>query len=407
MKEQLHKRLNQEFVEKILDAFNRHKMSEKEACGLLGIKRARLYKLRKVWRKKRAKGEFKLYNREDSVTRKIDKKAEEFLDKEFRYITCEASKDFRNKFNFAVLSEEVEKHCGIKVHRSTIRRLALRNGYYHALPEEKEKAYIRFEMAGIGMLFQHDTSIHCWIPCLGGLQGLIMTEDDYSRLVVGGLITKRETSWDHLVETKEVVLNVGGIAQAYYLDNHSIFRFPQHDGIHVTYIKQEDEGEVQFKRVIEKLGSHPIYIQEGEKEGRGKIEKRFDYFQRRVPYLCERYKVKEISEANKILREEISYYNEKRVHEETEEIPIKRWNKAKASGKSYIIPIPEGIDWDYVFSLHYDRTVDKYGAISFEGKKYTVDRFIGKKVTLCLIPKKKFMIYSKKNEEKLCEYWLG
>jgi len=38
---------------------------------------------------------------------------------------------------------------------------------------------------------------------------------------------------------------------------------------------------------------------------------------RRIPYLCERYSIKSLSEAQKILNEVISFYNEERVHEET------------------------------------------------------------------------------------------
>ena len=49
MKSQLHKRLPQDFVEEILEAFNSHRLSEEEACELLGLTRARLYRLRQRW----------------------------------------------------------------------------------------------------------------------------------------------------------------------------------------------------------------------------------------------------------------------------------------------------------------------------------------------------------------------
>lgn len=45
MKSQLHKRLPLEFVLGVLEAFNEHRLSEEKACELLGIKRARLYRL--------------------------------------------------------------------------------------------------------------------------------------------------------------------------------------------------------------------------------------------------------------------------------------------------------------------------------------------------------------------------
>lgn len=51
MSGQLHKRLSKSFVEEILEAFNEHLISESEekACDMLGVRRSRLYELRKRW----------------------------------------------------------------------------------------------------------------------------------------------------------------------------------------------------------------------------------------------------------------------------------------------------------------------------------------------------------------------
>ena len=46
---QLHKRLPQEFIQGVLEAFNDHRMGEDRACQMLGIHRAQLYKLRRRW----------------------------------------------------------------------------------------------------------------------------------------------------------------------------------------------------------------------------------------------------------------------------------------------------------------------------------------------------------------------
>jgi len=47
MGQQLHKRLPKEFVEEALEAFNEKRLTEERACELLGIGRARLYRLRR------------------------------------------------------------------------------------------------------------------------------------------------------------------------------------------------------------------------------------------------------------------------------------------------------------------------------------------------------------------------
>jgi len=186
------------------------------------------------------------------------------------------------------------------------------------------------------------------------------------------------------------------------VDQHSIFRFVKHKGIHVTYTVGEDEGKIQFKRALESLGIGVIYAHSP--EAKGKIEKQFDYFQRRLPFLCEKHKVKKISEAEKILDELISFYNEKHVHEETHETPNERWKKGIREGKSRLRPLSEEIDLDYVFSLHYQRKVKKDGTISFGGERWKVGKFPKDTVTVCFIPKKKIMIF--KDKQKLREYHL-
>ena len=54
MGHQLYRRLPQAFVVETLEAFNDHRMTERQACALLGLKRARLYELRREWLRQRA-----------------------------------------------------------------------------------------------------------------------------------------------------------------------------------------------------------------------------------------------------------------------------------------------------------------------------------------------------------------
>jgi len=58
MAEQLAKRTTKQWVSQVLQQFNEKKISEKDACELLGIKRSRLYTLRKNWLRATLKGNF-------------------------------------------------------------------------------------------------------------------------------------------------------------------------------------------------------------------------------------------------------------------------------------------------------------------------------------------------------------
>ena len=399
MRERIHKRLPVEFVQEVLESFNQHRISEKEAMELLGVKRSRLHQIRKRWLLKNRKRPFRLWQRVDNAFHVLTEEVRQWLDKELQYI-CQEADLFRGKFNFAFLAEEAEKRFGRPFCRNSLRLYALRSGYYHALPEEKGKVYTRFETSGPGALFQHDSSYHLWVPHRRGKQYLILTKDDYSRKVVGAKLVEAETSFEHL-QTVRQTISTYGLPLAYDLDNHSIFRFVLHQGVHVRYKLREDEGEIQFRRALSSLGVGMIYTGKRQAQAKGKVEKIFDYLQRRLPYLCEKQKVKETSEAQKILDNLVSYYNDQRIHEETEKIPTQRWQEAINNGKGKLKSLDPSIDLDRIFSIHLKRTVRKDGTIMFMGKKWPTGCPEGTPLTICLIPNQKFMIY--KEDKKLWE----
>jgi transposase InsO family protein len=402
MRERIHKRLPVEFVQEVLESFNQHRISEKEAMELLGVKRSRLHQLRKRWLLKNRKNPFCLWRRVNNAFHVISPEVEQWLHKELRYIRQEAE-TFRGRFNFAFLAEEAEKRFHRPFSRNSFRLYALKNGYYHALPDEKGKVYTRFETSGPGALFQHDSSYHLWLPSTAKKHYLILTKDDYSRSVVGARLVEVETSFEHLQTVRQTV-TAYGIPLAYYLDNHSIFRFVLHQGVHVRYKLREDEGEIQFRRGLGSLGIGMIYTGKRQAQAKGKVEKIFDYLQRRVPYLCEKHKVKDCAQAQKILDDLVSYYNDQRIHEETEEIPLKRWEQAINNGKGKLRPLEASVDLEKVFSIHLQRKARKDGTILFMGKKWPTGYPEGTSILICLIPNLKFMVY--KEDKKLWEVHL-
>ncbi len=397
MEKRIHKRLPVAFVKEVLESFNRHTIREEEAMELLGVRRSRLHQLRRRWLRSNRKKPFHLWQRSENAFHVLNDEIRTWLDQELHYIRHEAE-TFRGKFNFAFLAEEAEKRFHRSFQRNSLRLYALRTGYYHALPEEKGKVYTRFETSGPGALFQHDSSYHLWLPKLRKKHYLIVTKDDYSRRVVGARIVGIETSFEHLQTVRQTVCTYG-IPLAYYLDNHSIFRFVLHQGVHTKYKLREDEGQIQFRRALESLGIGMIYTGKRQAQAKGKIEKIFDYLQRRLPYQCEKHQVKNLLDAQKILDDLIAYYNDQRVHEETQEIPNRRWDKALQEGKGKLTPLEPSIDLERIFSIHLQRKARKDGTVMFMGKKWPVHCPDGTTLTVCLIPNLKFMIY--KDDKKL------
>lgn len=150
MTEQLAKRSTDQWVAQVLEQFNNYSITEKEACRLLGIKRASLYKLRKKWLKGDLKGEpFKLQTSGENKKCSLTPEIQDFLNQELSYIK-KAAYYYRSKFNFAFISEKVEQEFDVYIHRNTIRRFAINNGYYEQTTKEKQKPYIHFEMDSVG-----------------------------------------------------------------------------------------------------------------------------------------------------------------------------------------------------------------------------------------------------------------
>lgn len=401
MSEQIHKRFTREFVEEVLEGFHEGRIPEKIACELLEIKRIQLYDLRKRWLRCKGKGEeFRLYNRKSSAFHRFPDKVVRFLREELEYIRDKAEV-YNRKFNFEFLAQRAEVKFGKHFHRNSIRRFALREGYYTATPEEKEKVYVRFETSGPGALFQHDTSTHLWIPDTMVNNDLISTIDDYSRTIVGGKLVEKENAFEHLSVARRAIENYG-IPLSYYVDKHSLFKFVRYGGIHNVQRIVDEEAHIQFRRALNSLGVGIIYA--NSPQAKGKVERPFAYIQARLPFECERYHVKEVKEGNKILQGILYFYNEKRTHSEIEEIPIQRLNRATKEGKSKLRPISQEVDLDTIFSLHYQRKVKKDGTISYDDRKWKIGRFPEQEVTVCLVPNEKIIVL--KDEQKIGEFQL-
>jgi hypothetical protein len=402
MTAQLAKKATVQWVAQVLEQFNKHTITEKEACELLDIKRIQLYELRKRWLSANLKGEpFRLNASGENKKRAFSFEIQEFLHKELSYIKKE-SYHYRGKFNFAFISEKIEQNYGVSIHRNTIRRFALKNGYYEQTTKEKQKPCIRFEMDSVGALFQHDTSHHIWLPCTKRYHDLIMTKDDHSRRTVAFSLREVESAWHHLCLTRQT-FETFGIPLAYYVDKHSIFKFNLSDGcIHYNRRISEEEGKVQVKRALNALDITVLYANDA--KSKGKIEKPFDYYQRRLPQQCERYNVKTVKEAMKILADLVHFYDTKRIHMETEEVPLNRWNKAVKEGRCKLRPIPENTDLEAIFSLHFQRTVYNDATFKFQGKTYKLGQFPGRKITVGFVPGRKLMVFKDNQKIWQCHF---
>jgi hypothetical protein len=354
---QLHKRLSLQTVYQVIQQFREKKLSIKAACGLLEVCKSRLYQLEARWGPVPAAelAQNSLYERETPLS--LARDVQDFLREEIRFMKGE-SKVMQGHFNFALLAQECDKQFHQRFNRNTIRRWAIRESLYKPDVDPTGKAFTRFEMGGIGALFQHDSSIHIWVPAMKMATVLILTEDDHSRKVVGARLVPNDTSWHHLCAARQTIETYERPA-AYYTDNHKIFSI-------------STEIHAQFNRALRTLDILLKLTGKAHPEAKGKLEKRNDYFQRRIPYLCERYNVTNLTWGNKILDDEVAYYNQRHIHAEIKETPQQRWDRAMKEGRCYLRPLPDKASMDVIFGLHYERTLSKTGSFHFAGYTWQI-----------------------------------
>ena len=373
-KNQLHKRLNWKTVWHVVGEFSTKHMGTQHACEFLGISRAQLYRLRKRWfelYEQKGSPDW-LYQRPGTGKSRLPIEVQSYLEEECRYIK-EQSEFFKDHFNFSFLSQQIQQRYKKKVDRSTVRRWAIQQKLYNPQTDTTGKAYLRFEMGGLGMLLQHDSSIHLWLPKTNRKDILILTIDDHSRKVLYAKLVPRDSVWHHLCSARHIV-ETYGIGLCYYVDNHSIF-------------KPDTELYTQFGRALHSLEIDLKFHEKRQAQAKGKVEKRFDYFQRRIPYLCERYHITSLTKANKILDQEVAFFNECHVHAETLEIPDKRWTRAIDEDRNYFRPLPPKTPLDIIFAIHYDRMLKKDGSFGFNNQRFVIPRAPRyAKVTLALRP---------------------
>jgi hypothetical protein len=359
--EQLHRRMSWSTVWNVVGEFAIKRMAAQVACQWLSVSRAQLYRLRERWFRLRDEKQPQkdwLYQRPLTGESRLPPEVRDFLKDECQYLKGQ-SKLFHGHFNFSFLAEQCHRKFGKRYSRHTLRRWIIAQGLFDPKTDTTSKAFVRFETGGIGMLFQHDSSKHLWVPATGRNEILIATIDDHSRKLVAATLVPLDSTWHHMNVVRETIERYG-CPLAYYCDNYGVFR-------------PDKEPYTQFGRSLKSIGIDIKFTGVREAQAKGKIEKKFDYLQRRIPYLCERYGIKNLTQANKIVVPEVvDYYNQLHRHHETGEIPDHRWEKALKEGRSYLCPLPKKVSLDFHFALHYERTLKSDGSFGFAGERFTV-----------------------------------
>jgi hypothetical protein len=370
---QVHNRLDDEAVRRILSQYDGKQLTLLPALAQLGIKRRRFFKLLSAYRDNPA--DFSVsYKR---IARKlITVEAEEKIKAELlkEKVMIEDKTLPIKWYNYSAVRDILKEKHNVTVSVPTIIARAKTGGFYIPKPEKKKHTHEVITNYP-GELVQHDASHHRWSPYVEVPWTGITSIDDYSRVILFGDLFEHESSWAHISSIESICLQYGTPLK-YYLDQHRIFRFVRNrdsKSRFFNYQKFTDEVDPQFKQVLKDLNVDSTYALSP--QAKGKIERPYQWLQDRTVRKCAKDHVTKFTEVREIFREEINRYNNQQVHSTTKEIPMMRleaaFNQNRTMFRPFTVPKPYESTKD-IFCLRTTRTVNHYQKISLHNLVFDV-----------------------------------
>jgi hypothetical protein len=282
--------------------------------------------------------------------------------------------------NYQLVVDEMLRLYGFKRARSCVEAY-VKAHFLHLVPAplRKKRTYRRFRKARIGELFQHDSSIHQWRPA-ASKQILLLTVDDHSGFNVAGRFVSAETTWNHFCHFRNI-FETHGLPEAIYTDGLSLFG-PSSTNDHA-------DPKSEFQRAL--LGLGVAHLVAPTPQAKGKIERRFGTFQKRLVTLLIHAKVQTWDHADDILQMEIRRQN-RTTQRSTGLVPLDIWEKALAENNHCLRSSPASSLLDLHLSLRAQRRVNNDHTIDFEGQNYEIATTARKSVTIVHHPNRKFWV---------------
>ena len=236
-------------------------------------------------------------------------------------------------FNHSHLTELLAEREGVRLSRSTVRRVLLAGGVRSPRRRRARKRYLRRERyPQEGMLLQIDGSRHDWLEGRGPRLTLIGAVDDATGTVPFALFREQEDAHGYLLMLKEIIER-RGVPMALYSDRHSIFqRSPQEVESRDEQLQGRREP-TQFARALEELGITLILAHTPQAKGR--VERAWDTFQDRLVSEMRLAGAATIEEANRMLGDFLPRYD-------------RQFGVAPAQPGPAYRPLPPGVSLDAV-----------------------------------------------------------
>lgn len=245
----------------------------------------------------------------------------------------------------------------------TINRILNQYGYTRESLLKDNRVYIKHEKEQICQMWQSDVMSSIYIPDGNGgkkLAYLIGMIDDHSRRDMHSEFYF-DATLPRLEDTLKKAVTKFSAPLTLYVDNGKIF------------ISE------QFRLLCARLGIRIKYATPFNCEGKGKIERYWETVQKSFLPEVKLHHVKSLSELNDLYFAWKKTEYDDKLHESTGMTPRQRWHASLSAGTKLRFFSP--MELEEIFLHAQERTVNKYGVISFEGNTYEAPgELVGKTV---------------------------
>jgi hypothetical protein len=274
--------------------------------------------------------------------------------------------------SYNAVASELLRRLNFKTDRASVRRWAIGN---HLAPDTRYKAPAkpvkRWQARDYGALWQYDASPHAWLPDCSDKQVLLDILDDATRLNTGARLYHAESLLSHF-DFLSRVFQSHGLPLALYVDYHSFF-----------YTNNPDAF-TQLGQALPFYGVKLLYAPTP--QAKGKIERRHDYWQKRLVSLLAADHILELTAANHLLDQLLPHANQHEIHRELGQTPQAAYQQALAEKRSVIRPAPQCPWWPYVWSQQIRVRVGDDGKVPAGSQRHTIDAPPRSYVFRCLRP---------------------
>jgi transposase InsO family protein len=360
------KRLSAPFIRHLLASHRAGQLSANAAAAELGLGHTRFYKLYSQYLQACATGQAQTWSpRVSGGDHRPDWPAEAVALLAKLLSSKPAS-------SYSACASELLRRLNFKTDRASVRRWAIQNSL---APDTRFKSapkpIKRWQASEEGALWQYDVSPHAWLPDNPAKQALFNILDDATRYNIGTRLYPRETLLAHL-DFLPRTFQASGLPLVLYVDYHSFFYTQTPEAL------TQLGAALHFYGVTLRFAPTP--------QAKGKIERRHDYWQKRLPALLAADDIRELEGANRLIDQLLPHVNHHEIHRELGTTPATARQLARSENRSVLRPVPPCPWWPFVWSQRTHVRVGDDGKVPVGSQRLSIDAPPRSQVLRCLRP---------------------